>query len=164
MKRFRPELIRGLAVLGIFCVLIISTDFLYPYSSNPAGYTVVGIRRLNENPLPLEGLAISTSATVVSITDQGSYFSAEVEEGVTLVFPLTMEVPVEGQRILLRGNSWLHSNGSILVHEFYATDSSSSLIRSIPGIILFIGLFFMVFKIDFRRLAFVSRKEGSESA
>ncbi|MGY5871691.1 MAG: hypothetical protein RTV72_05570, partial [Candidatus Thorarchaeota archaeon] len=137
MIRLRPELIRGLAVLGIFFVLIISTDFLYPYSSNPDGYTVVGIRRLDENPLPLEGSAISSSATIVSVTDQGSYYTAEVSEGVTLVFPSSMNPPEDGQRILLRGTSWLYSNGSILIHEFHVLDSSSSVIRSIPGILLF---------------------------
>ena len=164
MKRLRPELIRGLAVLSIFFVLIVSTDMFFPFSVGQAGYTVVDIRRLDENPLPLEGSAISSSATVISVTDHGSYHSAEVSEGVTLVFPSTMTPPVEGQRILFRGTSWLYSNGSILVHEFYALDYSSSIIRSIPGIVLFIVLFFMIFKVDFRRLAFVPRKGGVENA
>ena len=164
MKRLRPELIRGLAVLGLFFVLIVSTDLFFPYSFEPAGYTVVGIRRLNENPLPLEGSAISSSATVVSIINNGSYHIAEVAEGVTLVFPSTMNPPEVGQRILLRGTSWLYSNGSILVHEFYSLDYGSSIIRSIPGIVLFIVMFFMIFKVDFKRLAFVSRKGGTESA
>jgi len=164
MKRVRPELTRGLAVLGIFFVLIISTDFLYPYSYNPAGYTVVGIRRLNENPLPLEGAAISTSATIISVANHGSYFSAETSEGATLIFPSPLISPEAGQRILVRGTSWLYTNGSILVHEFYALDYSSSLIRSIPGIILFVVMFFMIFKIDFGRLAFVARKEERDDA
>ena len=144
-------------------MLIVSTD-LFPYSYEQAGYTVVGIRRLNENPLPLEGSAISSSATIISVVDHGSYHSAEVSEGVTLVFPSTMNPPEEGQRILLRGTSWLHSNGSILVHEFYASDTSSSIIRSIPGILLFIIMFFMIFRVDFNRLAFVSRKGGAENS
>ncbi len=164
MKRLRPELIRGLAVLGIFCVLIVSTDLLFPYYIEPAGYTVVGIKRLNENPLPLEGSAISSSATVISVIDQGSYHSADVAEGVTLVFPSTVDPPEVGQRILFQGTSWLHSNGSILVHEFYALDSSSSIIRSIPGIVLFTVMFFWIFRVDFKRLAFVSRKGGTGSA
>ncbi len=162
MKQLRPELIRGLAVLGIFFVLIASTNLFFSYSFEQAGYTVVDIRRLNENPLPLEGSAISSSATVVSVIDQGSYYSAEVAEGVTLVFPSTMDPPEEGQRILLRGTSWVHSNGSILVHEFYALDYTSSIIRSIPGILLFIVMFFMIFRVDFTRLAFVSRNGGAE--
>ena len=164
MRRLRPELIRGLAVLGIFFVLIVSTDLFFPYSFEQAGYTVVNIRRIDENPLPLEGSAISSIATVVSVSDQGSYHSAEVLEGVTLVFPATLGHPEEGQRIHLRGTSWLHSNGSILVHEFYALDYSSSIIRSVPGIVLFIVMFFMIFRVDFNRLTFVSRKGGTESA
>ena len=164
MKRLRPELIRGLAVLGIFFVLIVSTNLLFPYSFEQAGYTVVDIRRLDENPIPLEGSAISSSATVLSVSDQGSYYSVEVSEGVTLVFPLTLGPPEEGQRILIRGTSWLHSNGSIHVNDFYALDTSSSIIRSIPGIVLFIVMFFMIFRVDFNRLAIVSRKGGTESA
>ncbi len=164
MKRLRPELIRGLAVLGIFFALIVSTDLFLPYSFEQAGYTVIGIERLDENPLPLEGSVISSTATVVSVIDQGSYYSVEVSEGVTLVFPSTVGPPVEGAKILFRGTSWLHSNGSILVHEFYALDHSSSIIRSIPGIVLFIVMFFMIFRVDFKHLAFVSRKGGTESA
>ena len=164
MKRTRPELIRGLALLGIFFVLIVSTDLFFPYSFEQAGYTVVDIRRLDETPLPLEGSAISSSATIISVSNQGSYYSAVVSEGVTLVFLLDQVPPEIGQRILLRGTSWLYSNGSIVVHEYYALDYNSSLIRSIPGIIFFIVMFFMVFKIDFKRLAFVSKKGGVENA
>ncbi|MHA1390499.1 MAG: hypothetical protein ACTSR9_18950 [Candidatus Thorarchaeota archaeon] len=164
MPQIRPELIRGLSLLGIFFVLIISTDLFFPYSFNADGYTVIGIQRLNENPEPFEGLAISSTATIVSITNQGNYHLAEVSEGASLVFLVTVDLPEVGQRILLRGISWLHSNGSIQVHEFYALDYTSSIIRSIPGILLFIIMFFMIFKVDFKRLAFVSRKGGTESA
>jgi hypothetical protein len=164
MKRVRSELLQGLTVLGIFFVLIISIDFLYPYSYDPTGYTVVGIQRLNENPLPLEGAAISTSATIISVANHGSYFSAETTEGTTLIFPSPLLSPEAGQRILIRGTSWVHTNGTILVHEFYALDYSSSLIRSVPGIILFVIMFFMVFKIDSGRLAFVGRKEEHSDA
>ncbi|MHA1930722.1 MAG: hypothetical protein ACTSV2_19295 [Candidatus Thorarchaeota archaeon] len=164
MPQIRSELVRGLVVLSIFFVLIVTTDLLFPFAFEQAGYTVVDVERLNENPLPLEGSAISSHATVVSVMNQGLYYSAEVSEGVTLVFPSTMTPPEEGQRILLRGTSWLHSNGSILVHEFYALDYTSSIIRSIPGILLFIILFFMIFRIDFNRLAFIPRKGGTEGA
>ncbi len=164
MPQIRPDLLRGLAVLGIFLALVVSTDLFFPYSFEQAGYTVVDIRRLNENPLFLEGSALSSSATVVSVIDLGSYYSVEVSEGVTLVFPSSLGHPEEGSRILLRGISWLYSNGSILVHEFYALDYSSSIIRSIPGIFLFIVMFFIIFRIDFKRLAFVSRNGGAESA
>lgn len=69
MLRIRPELLRGLAVLAIFLALIVSTDLFIPYSFEQAGYTVVDIRRLDENPLPLEGSEISSSATIVSVVD-----------------------------------------------------------------------------------------------
>jgi hypothetical protein len=164
MTRLRPELIRGFAFLGIFLVLMLSTNYLFPYSFEQSGYTVVDVRRLHENPLPLEGSAISSSVTVASIIDHGSYYSSELSDGITLVFPSAMIPPEEGQRILIRGTSWFLTNGSIFIQEYYVLDTGSSIIRSIPGIALFIVLFFMVFRIDFGQLAFTSRKGGDEDA
>jgi hypothetical protein len=123
-----------------------------------AGYTVADIRRIEENPLPLEGREISSIATVVSVLDNGSFYSVPVAEGVTLIFPSAIGHPLDGQRVLFRGVSWVGTNDSIMVHEFYELDSSSSLIRSVPGIVLFAVLFFIVFRVDFSRLAFVPRR------
>ncbi|MFW9845093.1 MAG: hypothetical protein ACFFEV_10990 [Candidatus Thorarchaeota archaeon] len=160
MKQSRPELIRGLVVLFAFFALIVSTELLFPYSFEQEGYTVVDIRRLDENPQILEGVSISSSATIISVSSQTFYHSAEVVEGVTLVFPPTMTPPVVGQRILFRGTSWLSTNGTILIQEFYALDTNSTIIRSIPGIILFFFMFFMIFAVDIKRLVFVSKKGG----
>jgi len=123
------------------------------------GYTVVGIRRIVENPLPLEGHMISSSCTVSAVIDNGSFFTIVAVEGAHLIFPSIIGHPLEGERVLFRGTSWVSTNNSILVHEFYVLDYSSSLIRSVPGIILFVVMFFMVFKIDFDQLAFVPRRE-----
>jgi hypothetical protein len=158
VPRVRPELLRGLVVLGLFFALIITTDLFLPYTFEQSGYTVVDIKKLEENPLPLEGREISSSATITAVVDNGTFYTAEVEEGATLIFPSAIGPPSVGERVLFRGTSWIGTNGSILVHEFYALDYSSSLIRSVPGIILFIVMFFMVFKIDLRRLAFVVRR------
>ena len=124
-----------------------------------AGYTVADIRRIEETPLSLEGREISSSATIVTVSDNGSFYTAWIVEGVTLIFPSAVGHPHNGERVLLRGTSWISTNESILVHEFYVLDYSISLIRSIPGIVLFIVMFFLVFKIDLGRLAFVSRRE-----
>ena len=154
----RSELLRGFAALTLFLVLIISTDLLVPYSVVPDGYTVVDVRRIAENSLLLEGASISSSATILSVTDHGAFSSALVEGGVTLSFPSTIGHPESGVRVLFRGVSWLSENGSITVHEFYVLDYSSSLIRSVPGIILFIIMFFLVFTFDFRHIAFIVRR------
>ena len=158
MPRLRPELLRGLVVLGLFFALIVTSDLLLPYSLEQSGYTVTDIRRLKEDPLPLEGREISSSATITAVFDNGTFYTADVVEGTTLIFPSSIGHPSVGESVLFRGTSWIGTNNSILVHEFYALDYSSSLIRSVPGIILFIVMFFIVFKIDLSRLAFVVRR------
>ena len=80
-------------------------------------------------------------------------------EGIILLFPSSVGVPREDDRVMFRGISWIYSNNSVLVHEFYTLDYNSSLIRSIPGILLFLVMFFTVFTIDLNRLAFVTRRD-----
>lgn len=158
MIQFRPELRRGLLLLGLFFALIIASDQFMPYSFEQVGYTVVDLRRLHENPSLLDGREISSSATIMTVSDNGTFYTATSAEEITLIFPSSLDHPLDGARILLRGTSWVGINGSILVHEFYTLDYNSSLIRSVPGIILFIFLFFMVFRVDFNRLAFTLRR------
>ena len=158
MRRFRPELLRGLTVLGIFFIVIISTELLLPYPVERTRYMSIDIRRIIENPVLFEGQEISSAATVSAVISNESFSIAEVVEGVILVFPSSVGHPIVGDRVLFRGTSWIHSNNSILVHEFYTLDYNSSLIRSIPGILLFLVMFFTVFTIDLNRLVFVTRR------
>jgi hypothetical protein len=157
MRRFRPELLRGLTVLGIFLAVIVSTELLLPYPIEHARYTPIDIRKIIQNPIPFEGHEISSAAAVSTVITNESFSIAEVAEGVILVFPSSVGHPREGDRVMFRGISWIHSNNSVLVHEFYTLDSDSSKIRSIPGILLFLVMFFTVFTIDRNRLAFVTR-------
>lgn len=159
MLHVRKELIRGLIVLGLFFVLVIATDLFFPHSMEQAGYTVVDIRRVEENPLPLEGREISSSATIISIFNNGTFFTATTSEGVVLIFPSSVGQPLASERILFHGTSWIGTNDTILIREFYVLDYSSSVIRSVPGIFLFVGLFFFIFRIDIRRLVFVPRRD-----
>ena len=158
MRRFRPELLRGLTVLGIFLAVIISTELLLPYPIEHARYTSIDIRKIIQNPIPFEGQEISSAATVTAVTSNESFSIAAIAEGVTLIFPSSVGHPREGDRVLFRGISWIHANNSVLVHEFYTLDYNSSLIRSIPGVLLFLVLFFMVFTIDLNCLAFITRR------
>ena len=158
MRHFRPELLRGLAVLGIFFAVIISTELLLPYPIEHNQYTPIDIRKIIQNPIPFEGQEISSAATVSIVFTDESLSIVEVAEGITLVFPSSVGEPREGDRVLFRGTSWIHSNNSVLVHKFHTLDYNSSLIRSIPGILLFLVLFFTVFTIDLNRLAFVTRR------
>ena len=158
MRCYRPELLKGLTVLGIFLAVIVTTELLLPYPIEHAQYTSIDIRKIKQNPVPFEGQEISSAAIVSAVISNESFSIAEVAEGITLVFPSSVGHPREGDRVLFRGTSRIHSNNSVLVHEFYTLDYNSSLIRSIPGILLFLVMFFTVFTIDFNRLAFITRR------
>ncbi len=56
MRRFRPELLKGLTVFGIFLALIISTELLLPYPIEYARCTCIGIGEIKQNPVPFEGV------------------------------------------------------------------------------------------------------------
>ena len=157
MPRIRPELIRGIALLSVFLLFVVSTELLVPFPIQHSNYASVSLLRLRDSPATFEGVNVSSKATIVLITDHGSYSIAETEEGPSLVFAID-DVPPTRSRILVRGVSWVSTNNTISVHEFHTLDFYSSIIRSIPGIILFIVLFFMIFRIDFSQLAFVLRR------
>lgn len=148
-------------MLGVFFVIIVAASYLASHSISETGYTRVGIRTLSDEPLPLEGRNISSSATAISVVDQGSYSLIDTEEGVYLVVPKVLGVPVQGDHVLFRGTSWVASNGTVTVHEFHVLDASSSVIRSVPGIIVFVIMFFAVFSVDMEQLAFIVRREQS---
>ena len=158
MRRFRPELLRGLTVLAIFFAVIISTELLLPYPIEHARYTSIDIRKIIQNPIPFEGHEISSAVTVSTVITNESFSIADVAEGIILVLPSSVGPPKEGDRVMFRGISWIYSNNTVLVHEFYTLDLNSSLIRSIPGVLLFLVMFFTVFTIDLNRLAFITRR------
>ena len=158
MRRFRTELLKGLTILSIFLAVIVSTELLLPYPIEHTRYTSIDIGKLIQNPVPFEGQEISSAATISAVFSNESFSIAEVADGVILVFPSSVGPPGEGDRILFRGTSCISSNNSILVHEFYALDYNSSLIRSIPGVLLFLVMFFTIFTIDFNHLAIVTRR------
>jgi len=158
MRHFRPELVRGLTVLGIFFAVIISTELLLPYPIEHTRYTSIDIRKIIQNPIPFEGHEISSAAIISAVISDESLFIVEAAEGITLVFPSSVGVPREGDGVVFRGISWIHSNNSVRVHEFYTPDANSSKIRSIPGILMFFVMFFMGFTIDLDWLAFVTRR------
>ena len=158
MGRFRPELIRGLGVFGIFIALIITTSILAPYPVSLSEYTFVDLDRVRENPSLFYDRNISSTATVESvfIMRPGSLVITTEEVALQIQHNAWSTTGlVQGDRIFLRGTA---RNQTILVDEFYKLDYSSSIIRSIPGIILFIAMFFLIFTIDFKRLAFVPRR------
>ena len=161
MLRVRPELIKGLGALGIFLALIVTTGILLPFPITQSNYTFVDLTRVEQNPIPFNERNISSRATVESILVIGGQSLVFTIENVPLqIDTFEASTLTHGDRIFFRGTLHIHNQSSltIVVHEFYVLDYSSSIIRSIPGIILFIVMFFFVFTIDFKRLAFVPRR------
>ena len=167
MARIRPELVKGIAVLGMFLIVIVSVQLLYPYHISDSGYTTVNLEVIKMSPPPVDELNVSSSAVIDSLVIMsGDSFILTIEE-VTLQIPTDAlyaldQLPASGDLIYFRGTMTNFSAPHVFVHEFNMLDYNSSLIRSIPGIILFIVLFFYVFTIDFRHLAFLPRRsEGA---
>ena len=161
MPRARPELIKGLGALGMFLALIVATGILLPFPITQSNYTFADLTRVEQNPLPFQERNISSRATVESILVMGGQSLVYTIENVPLQIDTFEAITLtHGDRIFFRGTLHTHNQSSItvVVHEFYVLDYRSSIIRSIPGIILFIVIFFFVFTIDFKRLAFVPRR------
>ena len=161
MVQIRPELARGVAVLAIFIVVILSTDLLFPYPIHQSEYQVVDIARLKQDPAPFEGKNISSQVRIISALGNGTYIITEKGNNVTLLVPVSLGSLKTGDLVYIRGISWVQTNNSIVVRQFYVLDYNSSLIRSVPGIVIFVILFFSVFTFDFKRLAFVRRNRQS---
>ena len=161
MNRFRPELMKGLGVLGLFLALTIVTSFLLPYPISYSEYTFVDLNRVTENPAMFDFQNISSKVTVESLLYMRPGTFVFTSEGVTLqIRHDAFESPeiLPGDHLYVRGT--FRANQTIIVHEFYRLDYSSSIIRSIPGIIIFIVMFFYVFTIDFKHLAIIPRRRN----
>jgi hypothetical protein len=150
-------------VIVLFLVLVISTDLLMPFSVEQNGYTVIDLRRATEDPLLLDGRNVTSLATVTRWLP-APYYVALTEENVELSYRHVSYQPHVGDRVYFRGTFHVYYYNASLtiisvdVHDFYVIDENSTIIRSVPGIILFIVMFFMIFTIDFRRVAFVLRR------
>ena len=161
MLQIRPELVRGVTVLAIFMLVILSTDLLFPYPIRQSEYQVVDIDCLKQDPTLFEGENISSQVRIISDLGNGTYIITTKGNNVTLLVPVSLGSLKTGDLVYIRGISWIQTNNSIVVHQFYVLDYNSSLIRSVPGIVIFVILFFWVFTIDFRQLAFVRRNRQS---
>lgn len=161
MPHARPELVRGIAVLILFVALIIPSSILQPYPISFYKYTDVDLRRITQDPPMVADFNITSHATVESLLVMSGASLVFTEVGVTLVVRtdyLNTHPLVSGDFIYFRGTLHTEPSLSVNVHEFYVLDRTSSIIRSVPGIILFVVLFFSIFTIDFKHLAFVPRR------
>ena len=158
MRRIRPELLKGFGVLGLFLALIVATGILLPFPISQSEYMFLDLDIVRENPNLFYEQKISSKATVVTILYSDPYFILTTTENVDLQIHETVITPIgitEGDSIYFRG---IFRNQTVSVHEFYVLDSNSSIIRSIPGIILFCVMFFSIFTVDLKHLAIVQRR------
>jgi hypothetical protein len=69
MRRPRSELLRGIALLSAFLVLVVLNGLLLPASYTQAGYTVIDVRGAEPNPIALEGTSVSPRTTILAMED-----------------------------------------------------------------------------------------------
>ncbi len=158
MRMVRPELKKGLGVLGLFIVLIVVNSLLQPIPYSQSKYTFVDLDIVRDNPTVFYDQNISSTTTVESVWYlRPNFYISTPEEMFLSIRRDAWDPPmiVPGDRIYIRGT--VH-NRTVFLHEFYVLNYSSSIIRSVPGIILFGVIFFQIFTIDFKRLAFVPRR------
>jgi hypothetical protein len=139
-------------------------SILQPFPYTLSEYTFVDLKKVSQDPLLFDQVRISSTATVESVFFFGmppTYVYTLEEVDLTYRPYVRQHRDLEpGDRIFLRGLVYASNESGPIVelHEFYILDYSSSIIRSIPGIILFAAMFFYVFRIDVKRLAFVLRR------
>jgi hypothetical protein len=165
MKRIRPELVKGVSVLILFLMLTITISIIHPIPISQSEYKHVDLDRVSLSPLLFDELNISSSAIVESVIVIWPIAHVITTEEVDLQIRLSVSEPLpeltQDNRISFRGTVHAINESLFIVqiHEFRVLDSSSSIIRSIPGIVLFVVMFFVVYTIDFKRLAFVPRRK-----
>ena len=155
----RKELAIGLTALLCLFSIIIITEGLTPTPLPVYEYLEIDAETLLSNPSQFEGVRITTGVTIVNVTNSTdpSYMLLETHEGLNLLYDVMLGPLQPGSSPSVRGISYMASQGYVEVLEIHFVDENNSLIRSIPGVILFLVLFFMIFSVDFRKLGFVAR-------
>ena len=126
-------------------------------------YQLVDSKELVDNPSKYEGKLVSTVGLIASINSSASLSAniVETEYGLIIFIPYSLGHVQVGVRVDVRGRVLLISNGYIEAIEIHIADPMNSILRSIPGIIIFVILFFVYFKIDYQRIAFIPRSDSN---
>jgi hypothetical protein len=155
----RYELFRGIIILLGLVGFIILSDLIFTDYFSTSDYASVKPEVLINNPEEYEDVLISTIVRVESVQNHSSeFYLVETIEGITLLSPVELGGYNQEGDVVLRGRSHLASTGYVEVSEFYILDSSAAIMRSIPGLLVFIVIFFLIFRIDIGDLAFVPRR------
>ncbi|MDF1540781.1 MAG: hypothetical protein P1Q69_17930 [Candidatus Thorarchaeota archaeon] len=156
---------RNLLLGFIFMVFLVSTivinDSLNPNAISFGEFLNVEANAVITEPFNYEGVAISTRIVVADIINYDENFSLlETVEGLTLLYSISLGNVTNGSEIIIRGISYLASRGYVEVQEVHFLDRSSSLIRSIPGLVVFVIMFFSFFTVNLRKLAIEPRRKN----
>jgi hypothetical protein len=162
MLKIRDDLRNGLIAFLCFLALIVATDYFLPFQLDIFEYRLVSLEDIAENSGEFEGELVSTSARIsaTNVSLSESVYYANTSEGVILLIPFSLCQLEAGDRVNVRGKSLLESMGYIEVYEIHVADQIGPILRSAPGIVAFVILFFIFFKIDFDNLAFVPRRDS----
>jgi hypothetical protein len=119
----------------------------------------VDLNNLVNNPENYEEKEISFSEQILNINFNSTTnnYILTTDRGLILLIP-SIEGLNTGMQAHFRGKSLQISMGYIEVYDFHNAISISILL-SVPGILVFILLFFSVYKIDWKHLSFISRRE-----
>ena len=158
----RTELRNGIIVFVCFLLTILSVDWFIPKQFNFHEYQRIDPKDLVMNPDIFEGEHVSTYGTIssVNVSFPSSAYYAETDLGLVLLIPYSNQQVRVGDCVNIRGISLLVSNGYLEVTEMHIADQLGPLLKSVPGIIGFVILFFAFFKLDLHGLAFIPRSES----
>ncbi|MGV9169884.1 MAG: hypothetical protein ACOC38_08110 [Promethearchaeia archaeon] len=166
MSRPRPTLRNGVIVFSCFILLLFTVGAAFPYQINLTEYSHVDSILLATNPADYEGEKISIGIQIEEVlnTSQENGTIAATVEGPTIKIPSYLGSPSVGDHLEIRGISYLSSRGYVEATQIYVRDYplpyvSRSLLHSILGIIVFVAIFFAVFRFDVDQLRFVSRRD-----
>lgn len=142
-----------------FLTFIVLFEYITLPSLISTEYQSVSRLQLLNHPENYEGLNITTSFTIQDLIPfNSSHFFAEGQDHFLLLCPDNSSLDI-GHSIALRGISFLLSFGYILLVDYHSF-RSTPYYYSIPGIILFLFLFFVTFRIDFSSLTIFPRRRS----
>jgi hypothetical protein len=161
-----PNLKRRIAATVLFLLLTCLTSVFLPHQINSNEYQNLDSSVLLASPAAYERCKVSIGVTIVDVDEQSNLQGQllETTQSFNLFLPKSLGSVTVGDHVSLRGVSYVSSRGYIEITEFYIHDYpidgvSRSLLHSIPGILVFVAIFFAVFRFDLGKLRFVSRRD-----
>ncbi|MFW9919813.1 MAG: hypothetical protein ACFFED_09455 [Candidatus Thorarchaeota archaeon] len=114
------------------------------------------------HPDMFEGARVTIRMKIASLIQENeSHLYYISNEGTHLVCSFEIQQLHQGDSVVVRGVSWIVTKGYILVTELKVNDSLVSLRWSIPGVLLFIVLFFRMYRFSRSGMCFLRRDNSN---